>query len=947
MNDITDAAQGKSSIIFNFPQPGAATDYTLTLTLHGISKTKTFTVVPQAYVKSIQITNDSNYYEFSDDKQLTFKVVDYSQKQANQNDIENIKWITIFFEGMHFEDYKEGTLKIQKSGDSYTALIGSKTATSVELYTNKGNELIIPAGKYVNPDTKGDFQKGLYFVEAFKNIPEGKKGAMDYYELTINEPKTIKGPGMMRPWVPLYQGGPEKFAYEVSSWLTGTPPVKPSPIHWALYDAAGTTKVLDFVGTGEKVELSPLAKAGEYQLKAWVGDFTRAASLSVKIEWAEILAAFFADSSGREINHAGKDDIVYFYMKTTGLQDEEVIASIFGWGGAILSGIALHFVQLEKVKVDRSGIIFQSMQLKKSVIDSYTWPDGIRLAPVMTFPASSKILVLGKTFETGEYKNYYSEKDLVPEHILNVSGKEEATGDFDFIDPATGHELRRPILYGEKVKVRVRITNYHGKTAYIHLIGSDKVPVTLTESNTAVPVNDEGYAEMEFVFPKDMESSHGSNPKDFRNYGIYVSPDNVKVVRVPDWNNINKMLHVVKEALTAEELKGVQYLFPKTRYAELPASGGDELIWGSKVKVDFRQKVVEISARLNIDPNHLMTIMKIETAGTFDPAIKNPYGYVGLIQFGPDAASDLNTTTDALQKMTAVEQLEYVYRFLNKNKSKLTSFTRLYLAVIMPADIAHADDPQYVVFDAQSTNSTRRKGYWRNALYQREKGEKTNTEYVSELGQNMTGWKTGKTYMWEFTDALESIYNEGKDYAIGVNETKSLASIYAKKILDSQRVTFRDLHPGPNGPYFDQYPLDQQAEKKKEAKNDKANAIDAINDAAQDKPTFTSPYSHKGETEVPLNETFWRGFYKLSVVYTMEVSEITGGRHEQTTSRHYVGTALDIVKINGVVVDINNSYISEFMKNAISFGANANDYPHYDNGVLKHNDHIHLSWPRP
>ena len=42
MKEDTDKAQGTSHVDFTFEQPEKATDYTLTLTLNGVSKTKAY-----------------------------------------------------------------------------------------------------------------------------------------------------------------------------------------------------------------------------------------------------------------------------------------------------------------------------------------------------------------------------------------------------------------------------------------------------------------------------------------------------------------------------------------------------------------------------------------------------------------------------------------------------------------------------------------------------------------------------------------------------------------------------------------------------------------------------------------------------------------------------------------------------------------------------------------
>ena len=106
---------------------------------------------------------------------------------------------------------------------------------------------------------------------------------------------------------------------------------------------------------------------------------------------------------------------------------------------------------------------------------------------------------------------------------------------------------------------------------------------------------------------------------------------------------------------------------------------------------EFVDKVIEICCRLWINPHWLMVVMELETAGTFDPAITNTLGYTGLIQFGDAAAADLGITTAQLRKMNALDQLEYVERYLKPYKSKMNRLPDVYLAVFFPRAIGKAD----------------------------------------------------------------------------------------------------------------------------------------------------------------------------------------------------------------------------------------------------------------
>lgn len=119
------------------------------------------------------------------------------------------------------------------------------------------------------------------------------------------------------------------------------------------------------------------------------------------------------------------------------------------------------------------------------------------------------------------------------------------------------------------------------------------------------------------------------------------------------------------------------------------------LIYSSLVKEnqsEFLAKVKSISDKLGIDPNWLMAIIYIETAGTFSPSITNSIGAVGLIQFTPKNAIYLGTSVEELALMTNVEQLDFVYKHFRPYRAKIKSFVDCYFAVFFPAAIGKASD---------------------------------------------------------------------------------------------------------------------------------------------------------------------------------------------------------------------------------------------------------------
>lgn len=115
------------------------------------------------------------------------------------------------------------------------------------------------------------------------------------------------------------------------------------------------------------------------------------------------------------------------------------------------------------------------------------------------------------------------------------------------------------------------------------------------------------------------------------------------------------------------------------------------------VSAEFKQKTVGIAERLSMDPDHLMGIMAFESGGTFSPSVKNPdSGATGLIQFIPSTARGLGTSLDALAKMTAVEQLDYVEHHLGPLKGRLNNLEDAYMAVLLPSAAGKPND--YVLF---------------------------------------------------------------------------------------------------------------------------------------------------------------------------------------------------------------------------------------------------------
>jgi len=115
---------------------------------------------------------------------------------------------------------------------------------------------------------------------------------------------------------------------------------------------------------------------------------------------------------------------------------------------------------------------------------------------------------------------------------------------------------------------------------------------------------------------------------------------------------------------------------------------------------EFNDKLNKIGQKLGVDPKDLLRIMKFETGGSMSPSQgSGTSSAVGLIQFMPQTARDLGTTTQDLAQMSAVEQLDYVYRFYKMNGVRPgMDVGDLYMLTFMPAAVNKPDD--FVLGDA-------------------------------------------------------------------------------------------------------------------------------------------------------------------------------------------------------------------------------------------------------
>lgn len=115
----------------------------------------------------------------------------------------------------------------------------------------------------------------------------------------------------------------------------------------------------------------------------------------------------------------------------------------------------------------------------------------------------------------------------------------------------------------------------------------------------------------------------------------------------------------------------------------------------AKLGAGFCEKLEQIAKKINCDPTDLLGMMNSES-GVNPAAVNSNGGATGLIQFMPDTAASLGTSTAALRGMSGVEQLDYVEKFFEANMKmagipsgqRLEAGT-LYALVFLPALANH------------------------------------------------------------------------------------------------------------------------------------------------------------------------------------------------------------------------------------------------------------------
>jgi len=129
--------------------------------------------------------------------------------------------------------------------------------------------------------------------------------------------------------------------------------------------------------------------------------------------------------------------------------------------------------------------------------------------------------------------------------------------------------------------------------------------------------------------------------------------------------------------------------------------------------VEFIDKVKSLASKYGTTPQALLAVMHFETGGSFSSGTKNAAGSgaTGLIQFMPSTAKGMGTTTEALAKLSPVEQLDWVDKYFAQtplSRNTENSVEDVYMSVLYPKAVGKPSD--YVLFEKGTKAYTQNAG---------------------------------------------------------------------------------------------------------------------------------------------------------------------------------------------------------------------------------------------
>lgn len=181
------------------------------------------------------------------------------------------------------------------------------------------------------------------------------------------------------------------------------------------------------------------------------------------------------------------------------------------------------------------------------------------------------------------------------------------------------------------------------------------------------------------------------------------------------------------------------------------------------VSMSDLRKMQNISDKYGFPVEWLANLINHESAGTWNPNITNSIGATGLIQFMPNTAEGLGTTTSNLRNMTFSQQLDYVDSYLfqafnnrgvlssNGKVSNTFAQSDLFMLIFYPKSVGQ---PDYIFPDnVQRANGVATPKQYtqkalKNAFFDLSEAPFTLQEYLDKYRVLSSSFTSGSKRWW-------------------------------------------------------------------------------------------------------------------------------------------------------------------------------------------------------
>ena len=458
------------------------------------------------------------------------------------------------------------------------------------------------------------------------------------------------------------------------------------------------------VGLLEPPLRSFFTEEGEYKVFAYVqnrGSKKGGGYVTLTVSEPKFVSLEWKDANEKATRYMGRRHVVYAHTKFEGTRDIPVEARFYYKS---LNG-KQYLTNFAPLRIEQDGMAKIELSLTSSQVEE------IKKVPIENTPIYMELFS----------KEWVKELKLSEKTPIEYTDKEDITSIAFYRDKDCKEAIKGFVESGQTIYARVTTRGLDDSDIALFIYKHGTVTEEETSTKGGVyKVSGETDAKGITVLEIKTDTSW-LKEKQSETFDIFVLEGGAQetVVIMPNGRgyterNTTKFFQMGKDKgilLLSMPKQDVEVGQSKTMVQEVKEEKNNcickkyDLIWGRKVDCAFRKKVVQIAKNIGLPQekyegaNWLMAVMALETQKTFNPSKQNRFGYTGLIQLGEDAASRLGTTTSALKRMSAVNQLDYVEKYfsLKEFNGKLNTLTDLYLAVLYPTACGHGKEKEFIV----------------------------------------------------------------------------------------------------------------------------------------------------------------------------------------------------------------------------------------------------------